>query len=35
MSKTEANFSNFLHILEIGPELVLTPLGGIESVSKA
>ena len=28
MSKIVPNFSSFLHILKIGPELVLMPLGG-------
>ena len=28
MSKIVPNFSNFLQILKIGPELVLTPMGG-------
>ena len=28
MSKKLPNFSTFLHILKIGPELVLMPLGG-------
>ena len=35
MSKIVPNFSNFLHILKFGPELVLMPLGDIESISKA
>ena len=35
MSKIVPNFSNILHILKIGPKLLLTPLGDIASVSKA
>ena len=35
MSEMVPNFSNFLHILKIAPELLVITLGDIVSVSKA